>query len=401
MAVVSARRAVWWSVTAVIVIAGVLWSVRTVPVPADLGTVTRGQLQVTLDQEGRTRVRQKYVVSSPVTGRLLRVGLEPGDPVDAGVVVARLVPAPAPLLDTRTRQTAEARIETAAATRRQAEATQAQAETAKTFADTELARMQRLFEGQAVAERDLEAAQTEADARAQAVAAAAAAAAAAEHELQAARAVLADAVADVPGGAGEPVMLRAPVQGVVLRRLHESETVVMAGEPVVEIADVTNLEIVADYLSRDAVQITAGMPAIIADWGGGEALAGHVRRVEPVAFVKVSALGVEEQRVNVILDVDDPERAWEQLGDGYRVTTRVITWQAPDVLQVPSSALFRQGDAWAAFVVGADGAVSIRAVDVGRDTGMAAEVRSGLTEGERVVLHPSDQISDGVVVEER
>lgn len=400
MAVVSARRVVWWGLAAVAVAALILWANRTVPVPADLGDVTRGDLQVTLDQEGQTRARQKFVVSAPVTGRLLRVGLEPGDPVDTGTIVARLVPAPAPLLDTRTRQTAEARVRTAEAARRQADAALAQARTTLAFAEAELARMQRLFDGQAVAERDLQAARTDAEARAQAVAAAEASLEAATHEVEAARAALTDAVPDAPGTA-PPVALRAPVQGVVLRRVHESETVVMAGEPVVEIADVANLEIVADYLSRDAVQIAAGMPARIEDWGGGAALAAEVRRVEPIAFVKVSALGVEEQRVNVVLDVADAARAWQQLGDGYRVTVRVITWQAPDVLQVPSSALFRQGDAWSAFVVAEDGTVSVRDVEIGRDTGLAAEVVSGLAEGERVVLHPSDQISEGVVVEER
>jgi HlyD family secretion protein len=191
------------------------------------------------------------------------------------------------------------------------------------------------------------------------------------------------------------------VDGVILRRLHESEATVVAGEPLVEIGDVSNLEIVADYLSTEAVRIQPGMPAIIDRWGGGDPLRATVKRVEPVGFVKVSALGVEEQRVNVILHFVDRREEWHRLGDGYRVEVRIVEWAQPNVLTVSSSALFRQGDDWAVFAIDADQRAVRRLVQIGRDSGTDAEVRGGLQDGDRVVLHPSDRIEDGVVIAPR
>jgi HlyD family secretion protein len=394
----SIRRVVIWSVVILAVVALGYWASRPQPVAADVGVVSLGDLRGTIDQEGRTRVEQKYTVSAPVTGRVQRIALEPGDPVVGGrTEVARILPGAPPLLDPRTQATAEARVKSAAAAVTQAEAALAQAQTALTFAEHERERVARLFAGKAVSARDLEAAETEAQARRQAAAAAAAAVEAARHELEVARAAL---IAPA-GTSAKPVILRSPVDGVVLRRLRESEATVMAGEPLIEIGDVSNLEIVADYLSTDAVRIEPGMPAIIDRWGGGDSLRARVRRVEPVGFVKVSALGVEEQRVNVILDFVDPREVWQGLGDGYRVEVRVIEWAAPKVLKVPSSALFRDGEGWAVFALGPEQRVAKRAVTIGRDTGTEAEVLSGLSEGDRVVLHPSDRIEEGVVVAPR
>jgi HlyD family secretion protein len=393
------RRVVVWSAVALIVAALVYWTTRPQPVAADVGVARRGQLRVTIDQEGRTRARRRFVVSAPVTGTVQRIALEPGDPVVAGKTeVARILPGAAPLLDSRTRATAEARVKSAAASVGQADAALAQARTALEFAERERNRLARLFEGKAVSARDLEAAQTDAQARRQAVAAAEAAVAAAQHELEVARAALGSAAGRA---AGPAVSIRAPVSGVVLRRAHESEAVVVAGEPLLEIANISDLEIVADYLSTDAVRIQPGMPAIIDRWGGGEPLRARVRRIEPVGFVKVSALGVEEQRVNVILDLVDPQPAWQGLGDGYRVEVRVIEWEQAGVLRVPSSALFRHGEGWAVFALDGDGRAVRRAVEIGRDTGTEAEVLGGLSEGDRVILHPSDRIEDGVVIEPR
>jgi HlyD family secretion protein len=388
--------------TVVIAAVGALgyWATRTPPVEVDVGTVTRRDLRVTIDQEGRTRVKQKYVVSAPVTGRVQRIALEPGDRVVGGKTeVARILPGAAPLLDPRTRATAEARVKAAASAVAQADATVAQATTAFEFAERERARLARLFDGKAVSARDVEAAETEAQARRQAVSAAEAAAAAARHDLEAARAALRETGAGQ--GSGPAVTLRAPVDGVILRRLHESEATVVAGEPLVEIGDVSNLEIVADYLSTEAVRIQPGMPAIIDRWGGGDPLRATVKRVEPVGFVKVSALGVEEQRVNVILHFVDRREEWHRLGDGYRVEVRIVEWAQPNVLTVSSSALFRQGDDWAVFAIDADQRAVRRLVQIGRDSGTDAEVRGGLQDGDRVVLHPSDRIEDGVVIAPR
>jgi HlyD family secretion protein len=394
------RRVVTWTVG--LIALGLLgyWATRPEPVLVDVGTVARGPLRVTLDQEGHTRARQTYVVSAPVGGRLLRIALEPGDPVSAGrTEVARIVPATAPLLDERARTTAEARVRTAEAAVRQAEAALAEARTAAEFAARERDRMERLFEGHAVSARDVEAARAEAQARADAVAGAQAGVEAARQDLAAARAAAATpSRLDAPGGT---VAVRAPANGVVLRRLHESETVVAPGEPLLEIADVEHLEVVADYLSTDAVRIRPGMPVVIDRWGGGGTLDGHVRRVEPVGFVKVSALGVEEQRVNVIVDLDDPRAAWEALGAGFRVEARVVLWADASVLVVPAGALFRQGDDWAVFTIDADGVARTRTVTVGQQTGTEAQVLDGLPEGTRVVVHPSDRVGDGVRVAPR
>jgi HlyD family secretion protein len=371
---------------------------RPQAVPVDLGVVARGPLQVTLDHEGQTRVRERYTISAPVSGRVLRIDLEPGDVVQARRTdLATLLSVPAPLLDARTRAEAEARVKAATAALDQARAALEQAKTAAAFAEQERNRVTRLFAAQAVSERDRDAAENEARARRQAVDVAEAAASAAAHELEVARAALTATAAGRTAG-GAPVVVRAPIDGVVLRRFRESEAVVGAGEPLVELGDLSTLEVVADFLSVDAVRMQAGMPVLIDRWGGGEPLAGRVRRVEPSGFTKISALGVEEQRVNVIVDFADPPEVWQSLGDGFRVEVRVVVWQAPNVLRVPSSALFRVVEEWHVYVVGAGDVVEVRRVDVGRETGLEAEVRAGLNEGDRVVLYPSDRVSEGVWV---
>jgi HlyD family secretion protein len=394
-----ARRITNWVIGLAVLVAIGWWMSRPQPVAVDIGVVSRGHLQVTLDHEGKTRARHRYVVSAPVAGRVLRIALEPGDFVEAGrTELATLMPVAAPLLDARTRATADARVGTATAALAQARAALAQARTESAFADQEEGRMTRLFEAQAVSERDRAAAETEAQARRQAVEVADASVMVASRELEVARAAL-TAVAD--SAAGSPVTLRAPIDGVVLRRFRESEAVVASGEPLVELADVANLEVVADYLSTDAVKIRPGMRALIDRWGGERPLEGTVRLIEPSGFMKISALGVEEQRVNVVIDLDDPREAWQALGDGYRVEARVVRWEAADVLTVPASALFRQGDGWAVYAIDADETARLRAVVIGQQTGLEAEVVSGLSEGDRVVLHPSDRVAEGTLLASR
>jgi len=391
-------RTLFWGTVAVLIVAATWWVLRPQPVVVDLGTVTRGTLRVTLDHEGQTRVRERYTISAPVSGRVLRIGLEPGDAVAAGrTELATLLPVPAPLLDARTRAGAEARVATAAAGLEQARAALEQARIAARFAEQERERVIKLFAAEAVSARERDEAENEARARRQAVDVAVAAAAAAEHELDVARAAL-TATSEGRRADGSPVTLRAPIDGVVLRRFRESEAVVGAGEPLVELGDLATLEVVADFLSVDAVRMQPGMPVLIDRWGGAAPLTGAVRRVEPSGFTKISALGVEEQRVNVVVDVTDPHDEWRSLGDGYRVDVRVVVWEAPDTLTVPASALFRVGDDWQAYVLDADDVVTARVVDVGRQTGLEAEVRGGLAEGDRVVLYPSERIANGVWV---
>lgn len=393
-----ARRLAFWAVSGLAVAAAAYWMLQPQATPVDLGTVTRGPLRVTLDHEGQTRVRERYVISAPVSGRVLRIALEPGDRVEGGrTELATLLPVPAPLLDARTQAQAEARVSTATAMLEQARAALEQARTAAAFADQERERLAKLFAAEAVSARDRDTADNEARVRSQAVRVAEAAATAAARELDVARATLTATTQGRQAG-GSPIAVLAPINGVVLRRFRESEVVVGAGEPLVELADLDTLEVVADFLSIDAVRMQPGLPALVDRWGGSEPLRGTVRRIEPAGFTKISALGVEEQRVNVIVDLDDPPEARPALGDGYRVEVRVVIWEAPDVLRVPASAVFRVGEAWHVYVVGAGDRAESRPVEIGRQTGLEAEVRSGLAQDDRVVLYPSDRVTDGVWV---
>jgi len=366
-----------------------LWPAAT---PIDSAPVTRGSLEVTVEDEGETRVRDRFVVSAPVAGRVLRIELEPGDPVRRGeTVLATILPGESTPLDARSRAEAEAAVAAARATLGRARAEKQRAEAALAFARSELQRQRDLARQQIVADQQLESAETrERDTR-EAVESAAFAATAAEEQVRMAEARLIPA-SSAPRG--RPLEIRAPVDGVVLKRHHESEAVVPAGEPLLDLGDPARLEIVSDLLSTDAVKVKQGAPARIEQWGGDHPLKGRVRRVEPSGFMKISALGVEEQRVNVIVDFEDALEAWKTLGDGYRVELRIVVWESADVLQVPTSSLFRQGDAWAVFVV-RGGRARFQKLEVGRRNGLEAEVLAGLAAGDRVVLHPGDTLKDG------
>jgi len=377
------------------------WLLRSPAVPVEVAEVSRGPLRVTVDEEGQTRVRRRYVVAAPTAGRLLRLELDEGDAVPAGGLVARLEPAP---LDPRDEATAEARLRAARAQKSASDARVALAEAALLQAQRDSERAERLREAGAKSDEALELARLKRTEAAQDLEAARFAADAAVHEVEAAQAVLIAARSPRPRATnrapceepGSCIDVRAPVAGSVLRVHEESERIVAAGTPLLEVGDPRDVEIVVDVLSADAVKIAAGAPVVIEDWGGEKPLEGRVRLVEPSGFTKVSALGVEEQRVNVVADFVDGPGA---LGDGYRVEARVVVWEAPDVLRVPGSALFRRGDAWHIFVV-ERGTARLRPVEVGHRGGFEAELLGGLEPGERVVLHPSDRVQDGVRVRE-
>jgi len=356
----------------------------------DVATVSRGPLVVTVDEEGRTRVRERYVVSAPVAGRVLRIELEPGDVVKRGDTVARVQAEPPSLLDARTRAEAQAAIDSAGASLEPARAEEGRAREALAQAERELIRSRTLATAGALPAQ-------EADARLarETVNAAASAVGAAAADLERARARLA---APSPRTAAAVVAVTAPVDGVVLRRLRESESIVPAGEPLLELGDPRQLEIVADLLSTDAVQVRVGARATSEQWGEDAALDATLRRIEPSGFTKISALGVEEQRVNVILEPSDPA-ACAALGDAYRVDVRIVIWEASDVLKVPTSALFREGEQWAVYAV-RDGRARRTLVEIGRQTGREAEVLSRLPEGARVIIHPGDLVQDGARVRE-
>jgi HlyD family secretion protein len=381
------------------VVALLVWALLPKPVAVDLGSAERGHLVVTVDQEGKTRVHDRYVVSAPFAGRVLRIGLEPGDPVAAGeTVLATFEPSAPGLLDARSLAAAEAGVRAATANLGQARSERQGAAAQHEYAVVEAGRARRLAAEEIVSQESLDSAELQERAAADALRSAEFAVAAAEHELEVARARLVQA-----GGAKTPegvLEISSPVDGVVLQRLQESAAVVIAGEPLLVVADPARLEIVSDLLSSDAVKVSAGDRVMIEQWGGGETLDGVVRRVEPYGFTKVSALGVEEQRVNVIVDFSDPRAAWQALGDGYRVELRVVVWEG-DVLWVPTSALFRGSDGgWAVFVAEGGRAVR-RAVEVGHRDGLHAEVLDGLAAGAEVIVHPSDSVTDGVRVEPR
>jgi HlyD family secretion protein len=394
------RRKRWFLALGVLGLAGLLvYGFWPEPVPVTTATVSRGPLEVTVAQEGRTRVTDHYTIATPVAGHLQRVEHEVGDPVPQGAVVARLTPGDPPFLDPRSTAEARARVEQAEARVEQAEATVAAAASQKELAAAELARTRRLVTQEQAPREQLDrtrAALRKAEAE---LRSARFAAAAARHE----RAAAETALRYGPGGkaAGtEPLTLRSPVAGRILTRHRESAGPIGAGEPVMTVGDPRSLEVAADVLSRDAVRIEPGMPVRFTDWGGDAPLRGEVTRVEPVAFTEVSALGVEEQRVWVISRLTSPPERWRKLGDGYRVEADFVVWSGDDVLQVPESALFRHQEQWAVFVV-EDGVARRRIVEPGQRSGLKAQIRAGLEVGKRVITHPGNQIEPGVAVTPR
>jgi HlyD family secretion protein len=386
------------AILVVAVAALVTWALRPKPIPAEIVSVTRGPLQVTLDEEGETRVRDRYVVSAPLAGRVLRIELEPGDPVVAQrTVLAAFQPMAPGLLDVRSRAELQARVAAAEAALKGARAEEARVAAQLEQSERELRRSRELARAGAIAEEQLEAAELAAKTARATLESSRASVRAAEAELRMARASLIEPRSGGSSG-GTPILLRSPIDGIVLRRLRESESVVPQGEPLLEVGDVSKLEIVADFLSTDAVKIRAGQRALIERWGGGETIAGRVRRVEPSGFTKISALGVEEQRVNVIIDFDRPREAFGQLGDRYRVEVRVVIWEATDVVKVPVSSLVREGDRWTVFLV-QGGRARRQVVDVGQRNDAEAQVVKGASPGARVIAFPSDDIVEGVAVD--
>jgi len=384
------------AVLAVIGLIVVAWIPK--PVEVEASEVSRGPLVVTVNEDGRTRVKDRYTVSAPITGNLARLDLEAGDAIEQGQLLARLVPLPPPLLDARTRAEAKARVDAAMAARRQAQAAVNRARYQRDFAKEESERALAVVEKGGLARSDADRAVSTYRGSEEELRSAEFGARVAEHQLKLAQTTLIQLSGK--GEEGEQLEIISPVAGQVLKVFQESEGVVQSGTPILEVGDPGALEIVVDVLSQDATRIPAGAPTSIERWGGKNPLHGHVRVVEPSAFTKLSALGVEEQRVNVIIDLDDERELWSSLGDGYRVEARISVWEGKDVLRVPASAVFRSEDAWATFVV-EEGTAVVRAVKLGETNGLETEVLSGLEEGDLVIAYPSDSVRDGVSVEAR
>ncbi|GAB4363936.1 MAG: HlyD family efflux transporter periplasmic adaptor subunit [Oricola sp.] len=385
-------------------VAGLLYvAFRPDPVPVDLVTASRGVMRVTVDADGKTRIKDIYEVSAPISGTAQRSPVAVGDSVVKGeTVVAVVRPSETGFLDTRTRVQAEAAVREAEAALQAAETSVRQAEEELNYAISQYSRIQTLVDRGVASLTQLEDAAQAKTVREAALDSAKANRAAAEGALARARAAL---IEPGPPAGGERdanccVPILAPSDGVVLDIVNVSERPVQAGAPLLSIGQPDNLEIVADILSSEAVRIRKGAPALIERWGGEETLHATVREIDPAAVTKVSALGIEEQRVDVTLDFEDGDVTGRGLGDGYAVFVRIIVWEGKDILQVPISALFRSDSGWALFSV-EDGIARQVPVEVGRRSGLMAEILSGIEEGARVITHPSDRVADGVEVVDR
>jgi HlyD family secretion protein len=369
------RRALFWLPFAIASVAGLAWLLRPQPVPVDLVTIGSGPIQVTVSDEGQTRVKDVFVVSAPLPGLMQRITLKAGDEVVAQrTVVARIAPNDPSFLDARSEQEARAALR--------------RAEAERDFAVAELERYRRLAASGVISANDLDAAQRRAGTTTAAV------------EEARARLTAPAATRRRRGPDCDCVDVYSPVSGRVLRVLQESEAVVGPGTALIEIGDPENLEVFVDLLSTDAVRVEPGQRVLVEAWGGGPPLTGVVRRIEPFGFTKISALGIEEQRVKVLIDFSDERERWQRLGHGYRVEPRIVLAEAEDVLKVPQAALFRENGAWSVFVE-RGGKAELRTVELGLDNGIEAQVLAGLTAGERVVLQPGGRITAGASIKPR
>lgn len=377
----------------------VIFALRKPPISVELGTVTKAPLIVTIDDLGETRVRNLYVVAAPITGHLRRVPLKPGDQAVARTtLLARIEPVePAPL-DARTYAQAQASIRSLQAQLSASRSRVSEAQAELILAERDFARAAQLERTGFVTKASLDRARAARDRGRAALAAARQSASAMEQDLASARATLLVSGSRASGRGA--VGVTAPVSGSVLRVPQESERVVVAGTPLVEIGDPDQLELVTDLLSEDAVRVQPGARVFIEAWGGERPLAGNVRLIEPFGFTKISALGVEEQRVNVVIDFAEPREAWRRMGHGYRAKVRIVTSSSATAVQVPISALFRVGNRWSLFLAQNDRARLVP-VEVGLMNDEVAEIRRGVRPGQRVILHPSDKIRDGVKIKER
>ena len=396
------KRILIWSLLGLLLLGSLIWAFIPKPIAVDLLTLEPGELTVTIDEEGETRVRDVFVLSAPIGGRALRIQAEVGDAVKADeTLVAEIEPIDPALLDPRSEAQAHADIRAAEANLVLAEASVKEARVELEFADSELNRARKLRADAVMSERELEAAERTQRTRQAALETAIANRQARKAELERARAQL---ISPTNAKARESecpcVAIRSPVDGRILKILHKSEGVVNAGEPLAEIGDPSDLEIVTDLLSADAVKVEPGLRVLIDNWGGDEILEGIVRRIEPFGFTKISALGIEEQRVNVIIDFTSPKEKWSRIAHGFQVDVRIVLWEGKDVLKIPLTALFRDGDQWAVFADNGGNAKK-RDVKIGRRTGLEAEILDGVEAGDRILVHPSDKITDGVGIEAR
>ena len=392
------RKLAFWSVAGALVLA-MVYALQPRAVEVETGVVHQGPLTVYVSEEGKTRIRNRHIVAAPVAGSMQRVTLKAGDAVKAGeTVLTRIEPTLSPLLDARARSQAQARVDAATATRSRANEAIEMSRTGLKYAQANWDRIKNNTDKGTVSDTDRDTFEREAEMKSREVRSAEFALQVADFELVQAKAALQQI--DKPSAGGAFIEVRAPVSGVVLRVQQESATIVAPGAPILEIGDPTDLEIEAEILSRDAVTIKPGALVTVEQWGGDEPAKARVRRVEPAAFTKVSALGVEEQRVLVLSDFTEQTPALKALGDRYRVEVRVAVWHSDDTLLVPAGALFREGSEWKTFVFDAGSAKAV-VVKAGRTDGKYTQVLAGLKKGDEVLMHPPDTVRDGTNVVKR
>lgn len=392
------RRITWLSVL-LIILAALAYGFRPQPRLVDIVEAKLAPMQVTIEEEGKTRVIDRYIISAPVAGTTCRVDLDVGDSVEKDQMLVNIKPLQSQALDPRSHAEAEATVAAAESALRAAEQNVHSARADAELAGKELTRLEPLAKQGHVSEDRLDQARATKRSTAATLRSAVFAVDVAKHELDAARTAL-RYTGNTSSNPEDMVQVLAPVAGQVLKVQQECEGVVSPGQPLLEIGDTRSLEIETDVLSADAVKINPGMSVLYERWGGEKPLTGHVRRVEPVGFTKISALGVEEQRVLIISDITSDTEQWQTLGDGYRVESRFILWEEQDVLQIPASALFRVEDQWALFVM-KNNKAKRRNVKVGQRNGLSAQILNGLAEGEAVITHPDNTIDDGVAVKRR
>jgi len=384
---------------AIVVIGLLVWGYWPQPVWVEAVAVKRAPMTVSIEEEGRTRVIDRYVIAAPVDGVTCRVQMSVGDQVIQGEVLLGITPLESQVLDPRSRAEAKARV---AAAKSALESARDQAQSVKATVDynnREVKRLRPLFEKGVITRGELDRAEMNQRTAKSNFHSARHAVEVATYELQAARSVL-EYHAGTQREPAESVPVTSPINGRILKIHHECEGPVRTGEPLLEVGNPEVLEIEVDVLSSDAVKIKPGMDVLFDRWGGEQPLQGIVRNIEPVGFTKTSALGVEEQRVLIIADFTSPKEQWQRLGDGYRVDAQFMLWREDNVLQVPASSVFRHNDGWAVFVI-ENRRAQQREVKIGQRNGLIAQILEGLQEGQQVINHPSDQVEDSVRVKVR
>jgi len=390
----------WIAAIGVLVIGLLVWGFWPRPVLVELVNAKRAPMTVTIEEEGQTRVIDRFIISAPVNGVACRIQMDVGDPVEQGQTLLMISPLESSVLDPRSRANAEARV---AAAKSALEVAKQKADAAKASANyfrNEIQRLKPLAEQGVISKGAFDKAQMDKLTAEATLRSANHAVEVARYDLQAAETALAYSAGTISGDPAVRVPVKSPVTGRILQMPHECEGPVTTGQELLVVGDPAILEVVVDLLSADAVRVKPGMTVLFDRWGGDGSLEGVVRTVEPFGFTKISALGVEEQRVNVIADFVSPKEQWQRLGDGYRVEARFVVWQENNVLQVPASSLYRLNEGWALFVV-ANGRAQQRVVKVGQRNGLIAQILDGVKEGDVVVNHPSDEVSDGVRITER